>query len=178
MRYITKATPIRVMAVNQNSYLKKKGIRSSDSIQAIIEWRMPNKTIFTQTLLLNWIDPNSTTAMSDQNFKFIGTQGRLESDQKNRGMRVIEEKKYIEDINPDFCRTLGTTPGKVNWSGYGIESITTFLKDIKMISKNKKYIKKLEDERPSFKEAIYSTAVLEAANYSLSNNSIWKKIKF
>ena len=178
MRFITKATPIRVMAVNQNNYLKKQGIKNSDSIQAVIEWQMPNKSIFSQTLLLNWIDPNSTTAMSDQNFKFIGTKGRLETDQKNRGIRVIEEKKYIEDINPDFCRTFGTIPGKVNWSGYGIESITTFLKDITMISKNKKYIKKLENERPSFKEALYSTAVLEAANHSLLNNSIWKKIKF
>ena len=178
IRYITNATPKRVMAISQNSYLRKRGINNSDSIQAIVEWQTSNKSIFTQTLLLNWIDPKNTTAMSDQNFKFIGTKGRFEADQKNRGLRVIEEKNNIEDINPDFCRKFGTKPGNISWAGYGIESITTFLEDVSMVNKDRKYINYLETIRPTFKEAIYSTTVLEAINYSLKNNSAWKKIKF
>ena len=29
---------------------------------------------FTQTLLVNWIDPENTSSMSDQKIKFVGTE--------------------------------------------------------------------------------------------------------
>ena len=177
IRYITNSKPKKVIAIGQKNYLKGKNINTPDSIQTIIEWQNSQGISFTQTLLLNWIDPKNTTAMSDQNFKLVGTNGRIESDQKNRGVRIVEEGSYIEDINPDFCRVYGTTPGKVRWEGYGIESVKTFLKDIILIKKNKSLLKSLDEVRPTFKEALYSTAVLEAANYSLLNNSVWKKIK-
>ena len=177
IRYITNSKPKKVIAIGQKNYLKGKNINTPDSIQAIIEWQSPQGISFTQTLLLNWVDPKNTTAMSDQNFKLVGTKGRIESDQKNRGVRIVEEGSYIEDINPDFCRVYGTIPGKIRWEGYGIESIKTFLKDIILIKKNKSLLKSLDEVRPTFKEALYSTAVLEAANYSLLNNSVWKKVK-
>ena len=177
IRYITNSKPKKVIAIGQKNYLKGKNINTPDSIQAIIEWQNPQGISFTQTLLLNWVDPKNTTAMSDQNFKLVGTKGRIESDQKNRGVRIVEEGSYIEDINPDFCRVYGTTPGKIRWEGYGIESVKTFLKDIILIKKNKSLLKSLDEVRPTFKEALYSTAVLEAANYSLLNNSVWKKVK-
>ena len=177
IRYVTNSKPKKVIAIGQKNYLKGKNINTPDSIQAIIEWQNPQGISFTQTLLLNWVDPKNTTAMSDQNFKLVGTKGRIESDQKNRGVRIVEEGSYIEDINPDFCRVYGTTPGKIRWEGYGIESVKTFLKDIILIKKNKSLLKSLDEVRPTFKEALYSTAVLEAANYSLLNNSVWKKVK-
>jgi len=177
IRYVTNSKPKKVIAIGQKNYLKGKNINTPDSIQTIIEWQNPQGISFTQTLLLNWVDPKNTTAMSDQNFKLVGTKGRIESDQKNRGVRIVEEGSYIEDINPDFCRVYGTTPGKIRWEGYGIESVKTFLKDIILIKKNKSLLKSLDEVRPTFKEALYSTAVLEAANYSLLNNSVWKKVK-
>ena len=177
IRYVTNSKPKKVIAIGQKNYLKGKNINTPDSIQAIIEWQSPQGISFTQTLLLNWVDPKNTTAMSDQNFKLVGTKGRIESDQKNRGVRIVEEGSYIEDINPDFCRVYGTTPGKIRWEGYGIESVKTFLKDIILIKKNKSLLKSLDEVRPTFKEALYSTAVLEAANYSLLHNSVWKKVK-
>ena len=177
IRYITNSKPKKVISIGQKNYLRGKNINTQDSMQTIIEWQSPQGTSFTQTLLLNWVDPKNTTAMSDQNFKLVGTKGRIESDQKNRGIRIIEEGSYIEDINPDFCRVYGTIPGKIRWEGYGIESVKTFLKDIILIKENKSLLKSLDKVRPTFKEALYSTAVLEAANYSLLNNSVWKKVK-
>ena len=177
IRFVTKAVPIRVLANGQKNWLIKNKFNNYDSIQASIDWKLANGTIFNQMILVNWIDPETTTAMSDQKIKFVFTKGRYESDQKNRGVRIVEEGSYIEDINPDFCRVYGTTPGKIRWEGYGIESVKTFLKDIILIKKNKSLLKSLDEVRPTFKEALYSTAVLEAANYSLLNNSVWKKVK-
>ena len=35
---------------------------------------------------INWIDPNSSSAMSDQRLLIVGTNARCLADQKNRGL--------------------------------------------------------------------------------------------
>ena len=115
--------------------------------------------------------------MSDQNLNFVGTLGRIELDQKIRGVKSIGEKSVLEDINPDFCRMYKNEDGSTEWEGYGIDSIQTFLEDITDLTNKKIDKKKLIKIRPSLEESKYSTAVLEAANYSLKNKSVWKKIK-
>ena len=37
---------------------------------------------FIQSIHVNWIDPETSSAVSDQKLKFIGTKGRVELDQK------------------------------------------------------------------------------------------------
>ncbi len=175
IRFITKAKPISVMAIGQKKYLKSKNLETDDAIQVIVKWQTKKKQIFTQTLLLNWIDPKFTTAMSDQKLNFVGTLGRIELDQKKRGVMAINENNYIEEINPDFCR-MYQEAGFTKWKGYGIESIKTFIKDTLDLENKKIKKNKLLEIRPSFEESIYSTAVLEAANKSLKKNSSWKKI--
>ncbi len=175
IRFITKAKPISVMAIGQKKYLKDKNLETDDAIQVIVKWQTKKKQIFTQTLLLNWIDPKFTTAMSDQKLNFVGTLGRIELDQKKRGVMAINENNYTEEINPDFCR-MYQEAGFTKWKGYGIESIKTFIKDTLDLENKKIKKNKLLEIRPSFEESIYSTAVLEAANKSLKKNSSWKKI--
>ena len=177
IRYITRSIPVSVMAVGQKNYLYKKKLKTEDSIQVIVKWKNLKGKYFSQTLLLNWIDPKNTSAMSDQNLNFVGTLGRIELDQKIRGVKSIGEKSVLEDINPDFCRMYKNEDGSTEWEGYGIDSIQTFLEDITDLTNKKIDKKKLIKIRPSLEESKYSTAVLEAANYSLKNKSVWKKIK-
>ena len=176
IRFISRSKPLRVISLGQKNYLKKKGLKTYDSIQTIIEWMAPNGNKFTQTLLMNWIDPINTTAMSDQTIKVVGTKGRIELDQKNRGVEVISEKNHHEHINPDFSKSYGTKMGSVTWRGYGIDSIKTFLNDVSLIKNENFKPSNFENIRPTFKEALISTAVLEASQKSLSEKSSWKKI--
>tara|TARA_Y100000590_G_C15726241_1_gene1015348 strand:- start:1002 stop:2174 length:1173 start_codon:yes stop_codon:yes gene_type:complete len=176
IRFISRSKPLEVISLGQYNYLRKKNLKTYDSIQTIIKWRSPNGINFTQTLLLNWVDPNNTSAMSDQKIKIVGTKGRIELDQKNRGLRAISEKNNYEDINPDFCRRYGTTAGSIVWRGYGIDSVKTFLNDVIKIKKRNCTPSSFEKIRPTFRETLFSTAALEAANKSLSSNSSWKKI--
>ena len=74
---------------------------------AYIEWELPTKERFTQTLLTNWIDPETSTAMSDQKIKIIGTKGHFESDQKDRGIRINIDDENFEHPNPYFCHMNG-----------------------------------------------------------------------
>ena len=176
IRFATSAFPKRVMAIGQKSEIIKHGIDTYDAIQCIIDWEMPDGSLFTETILTSWVDPESSTAMSDQKIKFIGTKGRYEADQKDRGIRMNTDDLGVQDINPDFCMPYGTENGNIRWFGYGIESIVTFVNDVAALEEGQKHLSDLQIERPSFQESLISTTVIEAAHLSLKNNSNWQLI--
>jgi D-galacturonate reductase len=176
LRFCTGAMPIRVMAVGQKKWLIKRGIDTFDSIQCSIEWEVENGSRFTQTILTNWVDPESSSAMSDQKIKIVGTKGRFESDQKERGIRINLDDGHIEQPNPDYCMEYSGHNNAKEWRGYGIDSITTFLSDVENINSNVVDIESLQLIRPTFSEALISTAVVEAAHKSLSNNNEWQNV--
>ena len=167
IRFITGGMPSKVSAVWQKNFLIKKKINAYDSIQLNIEWRDNFKKKFNQTILLNWIDPNNSSAMSDQKLKFICTKGRVELDQKKRGIKISTDNSNLIEPNPDFCKIYGFDNGKCSWQGYGIDSIKFFLNDLVLIKKNRQKLKELEVARPNLFEGLISTAVIEAANISL-----------
>ncbi len=176
--FSTGAVPQRVMAVGQKNWLSLKGINTYDSIQTIIEWKIPSGNTFTSSFFTNWIDPENTSAMSDQKIKVIGTKGRYEADQKKRGIYIVAEGKGIEEPNPDFCSMYGNKAEGISFQGYGIDSILQFLKDVTDIELGISEINALEGKRPTFRDAIISTVVIEAANRSIAENGRWIKTNF
>jgi predicted dehydrogenase len=177
IHFVTGAAPIRVMATGQKNWLKNQGFNVHDSIQCMVEWKMPDSTIFNQTLLTNWVDPETSSAVSDQKIRFVGTKGRFEADQKDRGINLIVDGESIVTPNPDFCQSYGNKTSQIRWEGYGIESIITFLKDVNAIVNNNKFPASFEGNRPTFKESIISTAVIEAVVHSLSDHGNWKPVE-
>ena len=178
VRFITGATPVRVMAMGQKQWLKSQGLDVYDAIQCVVEWKTVEGHTFNQTLLVNWIDPETSSAMSDQKIKFVGTRGRYEGDQKERGVRILMDGHTLEEPNPDFCQAYRTEDGKMAWEGYGIDSITSFLHDVSSILSGKSVPKDFEGKRPTFLESLVSTAVVEAAEKSLSDQSAWKMVSW
>lgn len=174
--FATKAIPQRAMAIGQKGWLRSKGIDVYDSIEAIIEWKAPSGKKFTSHILTNWIDPESTSAMSDQKIKVIGTKGRLESDQKKRGVTIVTDEGGVEEPNPYFCCAYGAK-GNVEYRGYGIDSIHQFLNDVTKIEDGMLKIDEIEDIRPTFRQSLVPTAVLEAINKSLKNNGKWVTVQ-
>jgi D-galacturonate reductase len=174
--FATGATPVRVMAVGQKNWLSSKGIDTYDSVESVIEWEMPSGKRFSSHILTNWIDPETTSAMSDQKIKVIGTKGRFESDQKNRGIKIVTDSRGVEEPNPYFCSRYDLQ-GKVAYRGYGIESICRFLDDAVRIEEGTVKIADLEKTRPTFKRSIVPTAVLEGINRSLDRGGNWVNIR-
>ena len=171
--FATRALPKRVMAIGQKNYLSSRGIDNYDSIQVVVEWEMPTGKIFSSVFFTNWIDPENTSAMSDQKIEVIGTKGRYEADQKRRGIRLTTDERGIEEPNPDFCSMYGSLNGDVSFQGYGIDSITRFLNDVNLIKLGHLRIEDLELQRPTFKESVVPTVIIEAANKSLGENWRW-----
>jgi predicted dehydrogenase len=177
MRFITESYPQRVSATGQKNNLLNNGINTYDSIQCHVEWKTADGNTFSQTLLTNWIDPEGTSAVSDQKIKIVGTKGRVEADQKDRGLMMVSDESMTEHINPYFSMSYSAQDSSREWFGYGIDSVTTFLRDISAISKKEVTLQRLKKIRPSFEEALISTAVIEAAHSSLKNNSKWVNVQ-
>lgn len=174
--FATGALPQRVMATGQKGWLHAQGIDTYDAIAATIEWGLPSGQRFVSHLLTSWVDPESTSAMSDQTIRLIGTKGRIESDQKRRGLVVVSDARGIEEPNPDFCAAYGEE-GRVSYRGYGIESIHQFLDDVQDIEAGRVSIDALEAQRPTFQQALVSTAVSEAVKTSLNQDSAWVAVE-
>jgi len=176
IRFATGSIPVRVMATGQKGWLNEKGMNVYDSIQSMVEWKTPDGHIFNQTLLVNWIDPENSSSMSDQKLKFVGTKGRYEGDQKERGLRLLYDNQILHEPNPDFCRAYKTVDGLLAWQGYGIESIVNFLHDVEDLIAGKIRPQNLEGNRSTFTESFFSTAVIEAAFRSLKDGGNWEII--
>jgi len=173
--FVTHAKPLRAMALGQKDWLFKKGIDTFDAIEAMVEWQTSHGKHFCSTLLTNWIEPEKSSAMSNQKITIVGTQGRLESDQKKRGLMMVTDKGGVGEPNPYFSMPYGKE-GRVTYSGYGMRSIEQFLTDAKNISMGLVTVDEIENDRPSFKEALVSTAILEGIHESLTSNGKWVSI--
>ncbi len=173
--FVTGAKPVRAMAIGQKGWLLSRGINAYDSVEGIIEWKMPSGNKFSSHILTNWVDPETTSAMSDQKIKVIGTKGRFESNQKNRGIKIVTDEKSIEEPNPYFCQPYGTD--NIHYQGYGVESINRFLNDTVRVEQKIVSVKSLEENRPTFKQSLAPTAALEAINKSLHAGGKWVLVK-
>lgn len=176
--FLTGFSPLKLSATGTDGILKQKGIDTFDSVHAKIIWQNPknSKEEFVSMLNINWIDPNISSAMSDQKFTVVGTKGRLECDQKKRGLELVTEETGIQHLNPYFSDYLPDVNGNLQFGGYGFESIKQFVCDIIDLKNGKTNLSFLEKNRPSFRNSLVSVKIIDAVNESLKKNSEWVKI--
>lgn len=177
IHFVTGANPIRATATAQRGLLRKSGVDVADAIQALVEWRMPEGRRFTASFLTHWVDPNNTSAVTYQAIKLIGTRGRFESDQKNRGIETVAEDGGVGHPNPYFSQPYpAAEPGKYEWRGYGIDSVLQFLADATNVAAGRIRALDLVASRPSFRQALVATAVSEAVHKSLARDGAWTPV--
>ncbi len=171
--FLTDALPTRVMAVGQKAWLSAKGIDTWDAMQVLVEWDDTGHR-FVSSHLTNWVDPNCTSTMSDQAIKVIGTQGRIECDQKHRGLQIVDDAGGIEEVNPYFGLFYGDTEGaRKTFSGYGFQSFLRFLEDVRSVVEGERTADSLHGARPTFRSSLVSTAIVDSANQSLAADGAW-----
>lgn len=177
--YLTGYLPSRVTASGTRGALSEKGVDTYDSVHATVKWTNPvtPDDYFISLLSISWVDPTCTSAMSDQKYKVIGSSGRIECEQKNRGIEIVTETGGIQHVNPYFSEYLYDADGDLHFGGYGHKSIERFITDVANIQKNECTVESLEKKkRPTFKQSCVSTAVIDAVNQSLANESEWRNI--
>ena len=178
LQFVTSFRPLRVSAWGQKDYLKNLGIDTWDAMQVVIEWERKDGGQFVSTHITNWIDPDETSAMSDQKINVVGTKGRFQADQKNRGVQIVEDGQGIQDVNPYFSSSWKETINQnLMFNGYGIKSVLQFVKDVQMFKDGEIELETLEKIRPSFEVCRISSAVIEAAHQSLAQQNFPIKIQ-
>jgi len=171
--FVTKAIPIKVLALGQKRWLSSKNIDALDTMHVTIVWQATNGETFLSFFHTGWIDPETDTAASNQRIQLIGTKGRIKSDQKHRGLQMVSDTGGVEDVNPDFCSSYFDDNGLIRYNGYGIESICTYLSDTCALIAKEVDIASLNKSRPTFGDALCSTAVVEAVNKGLREQGTW-----
>lgn len=178
IHFLTHAIPLRVMSVGMKKYLSGRGIDTFDTIQTLIEWQLPeDKKSFLSSHFTGWIDPDTSTAMSDQRLEVIGTKGRYRSDQKDRGVTLTLDDLGCEQINPYFCQFYNDIDGEnLKIKGYGPESILQFIKDSADIINGKKGVSDMAGLRATFESSLCISKILEASEKSLAENNGWVQV--
>ena len=177
--FLTRYKPIRCLALGQPDNIDTdNSIGMLDSIQVIIEWEESSSgKKFISTIVTNWIDPDTTTAMSDQKITVVGTAGRYQLDQKNRGANLVTQLNGVEEINPYFSQIYRGPDGELDIHGYGPRCITQFILDVRNIVSGRSELNDLLTTRPSFQDCLPATAVIEAANQSLELKGDWVMVQ-
>jgi len=169
--YITDYKPLSVTVWSQSKYLVNNNIDTPDSMQFVIEWISENKDVFTSVMSINWVDPNSSSAMSDQRLLLVGTNSRCLADQKNRGLEYTSDfDGGTTMINPYFTHSYNTG-NVVRYNGYGVNNIISFIKEVHEFINSTKELHESDsyEFQASFKDALISTYVLEAISEALTN---------
>jgi len=182
--FITGLRPRRVIAFGQKKFLPSKGKNAFDAVQATIEWE-DDSILFIQT---SWVSPDSDTAWANQGMELRGTKGEYFSHHKDRNTYFVTDDYGFEHYNPNFFKPYDdwNEPGRMQYVGYGYDSIVLGLDDIRRIhqatvglpeqqalAKRQAMIAALEDIRPLPNQALIGTAVNEAVRLSIDNNSRW-----
>tara|TARA_B100000795_G_C22720054_1_gene407040 strand:- start:61 stop:1161 length:1101 start_codon:yes stop_codon:yes gene_type:complete len=169
--YITDYKPISVTVWSQSKYLIDKNIDTPDSMQFVIEWISKDGDIFTSVMSINWVDPNSSSAMSDQRLLLVGTNARCLADQKNRGLEFTSDLDTgTTMINPYFTQSY-SSGNVIRYNGYGVRNIISFLQEVHKSLYSSKDLNEYSsyEFQASFKDALVSTYVLEAISEALND---------
>jgi D-galacturonate reductase len=176
IQWLTGLVPTRVSAIGTRGTLSALGVDTCDSVLATIAWQpRGGGDEFVAQLAIGWIDPNTTPALSDQKFFLVGSRGRLDLDQTDRGVRLVTPDAGVETPNPHFSMVLGEDDEQ-SFRGYGYRSVERFLRDAADVIAGRTTPGALDAIRPTFRQALVSTAVVEAANDSLRDAGAWKDV--
>lgn len=174
--FMTGLKPVKAMAYGTEGALSAGGISTWDSVHATVIWKDLEGRESASVFNIGWSDPDCTSAMSDQRYKLIGTSGRIENDHKHRGVEMVTEKTAVQHPNPYFSDFLLDADGNYALSGYGYQSIRQYLLDVATVMSGEVEANSFEGRRPTFKDSLVATSVLESVNHSLNNSSQWEPI--
>ena len=105
--FLTGFRPLDVLAVGSRGVLAAAGVDTYDAVHALTRWRSPDGgDPFVCQFATSWIDPCTSTAMSDQRYRLVGAEGRVDCDQKNRGVDLVTAAG-AEAINPRLLAAPG-----------------------------------------------------------------------
>ena len=122
IRWIIKSDGQKVFATGRRNKLRSLGLDFWDNITAQILFK--NGTTF--TVDGGWTLPDGFEAIVNQGIRIIGSEGIFEIDSQDRGAGACLKGKTQQSYNLGVYSEKHTPDGKIQYGGYGIESIMEF----------------------------------------------------
>lgn len=161
--WILEEKPVKVLATGHKKKLASLGIDSYDAISARFTYA-DGKTI---TVDSSWILPNSFSSIVNQQIRLVGTDGMQEVDSQDRGVVATYAQDELSWVLNPYGRGEQDYPfAKAVPTGYTIESMTYFLKLVRMMKEGKVTLEQLKGYYPDGEEALVSTQMCAAAHES------------
>ncbi len=169
--------PVSVHAVGQKELLvnwdSESGVKGArpidtfDAMQVAVDYRGGVRVYYVN----NWINPAEFEAPVNQEMELVGTRGKIEFDQQDRGLRATITGVGSRTFNPHFTADVRRVPGGPDpdavpppaYDGYGKDSIVVIVERAMRVELGLAGRDSLAGTYPDVESARPSVAILEAA---------------
>jgi predicted dehydrogenase len=114
-----RSKPVSLTAVGQKKRLIRDGINAYDAVQVRVDFANGMSINFHN----NWITPADFEGPVNQGHEIVGTDGKVESDQQDRGFRWWHQGGGSRTSNNHFTRDVKRPDGSPACVGYGVDSL-------------------------------------------------------
>jgi len=169
IHWMTGAEPVEVNTYPSGKSLLSQGIDVSDNIDVLITWR-GLESDFISFHLTSWAESHDNLCSSRQKIQVLTDTERIESEQADRGFRVINSQG-MKVVNPYFSQQY-TLNNKTRYNGYGVDAYIAFFEYI--IDKQQDIASEEVDERLcTFSSALASVKVTEMVTSFVGNAKLF-----
>lgn len=165
-----RARPVSVHAVGQKELLARwdreggeRPIDTFDAMQVSVEYESGLRVYYVNS----WINPEEFEAPVNQEMELVGTRGKVEFDQQDRGLRATITGVGTRTFNPHFTanvRRVGPdAPPAPSYDGYGKDSIVAIVERAVEVCLGLAAAEDLEGTYPDAAATRPTVAVIEAA---------------
>lgn len=116
----------RVFARGTRGKLTALGVDTWDAIQTLVEFENGVSCTFDNS----WILPERFESIVNQGLRIVGTEGIMEVDTQDRGMRGATTAEGMRTFNMGYVCETTDRQGRIQFGGYGIDSIVDFVDNL------------------------------------------------
>jgi predicted dehydrogenase len=162
VRWITGREAVSVLAHGRKGKLSSMGIDTLDAVSAMIQMEGG----VTCTIDVNWILPMQFEAVVNQGLRLVGSEGILELDSQDRGLRYCFSSDGAITPNLGAYISEETMLGK-QVHGYFVDAIKDFVLNVSYL-KSGGLLSEIEGRYPSGLDGLRATQVAEAVEKSIN----------
>jgi len=162
-RWVLSSNGRSVYAKGREVKLAQLGVETYDSVQAQVEFE--NGCVI--TFDTSWIIPDGFESIVNQGIRLVGTEGLVEVDTQDRGMRsCLLKDGGMKTYNLGFMHEEVDNFGRAIRRGYGIESIEHFARNVDYL-KDGGSLKDIRSKYPDGEDGLEATRIGCAVDESL-----------
>lgn len=154
-----QSKPVALTAVGQKKRLVRDGIDAYDAVQVRVDYANGMSIQYNN----NWVTPSDFEGPVNQGHEIVGADGKVESDQQDRGFRFWNAGGGSRTSNNHFTRDVRRPDGSCAYVGYGVDSLIAGLAAICLVKHGGRSREDVAPLYPTAEDARITCAIVEAA---------------